>query len=68
MSYGCTPSWMACGIEPNSWRRRCELFLRRHPHRRREKKGRHCSGSSPTVSNRHTLWNLGVGMELAGDT
>jgi len=31
-------------------------------------RGTHCSGSSPTVSNRHTLWNLGVGMELAGDT
>jgi hypothetical protein len=30
-------------------------------------RGIHCPGSSPTVSNRHTLWNLGVGMELAGD-
>jgi len=32
------------------------------------RRGTHGPGSSPTVSNRHTLWNLGVGMELAGDT
>jgi len=30
--------------------------------------GRNGFGFSPTPCNDHTLWNLGVGMELAGDT